>query len=236
MPVIPENLRDLVARLNKIDQKEMPNPPTREALAVYNGKRAVVLEEIIAKFPPRRQKSGSSNWSIASPRGGCREAGRSASRPTEVDQGFAGEGAEPALAAYVAFRYLQTENNIALATNAGPVEPVQEKWRTGLEEFVRAFPSSDETPEAILRLAMAFEFAKDGEKPAKEWYGKLRRSTPGHPQAAKGAARSSAWRASASRSMSRDEPGHRPAVQRRESEGQARRGLLLGELESVAAG
>ena len=38
VPVIPENLRELVARLNDIDQKEMPNPPTREALAVYNGK------------------------------------------------------------------------------------------------------------------------------------------------------------------------------------------------------
>ena len=82
---------------------------------------------------------------------------------------------------------LQAENNIALANNTGPVEPVQEKWRSGLEEFIKAFPTSDEAPEAILRLAMALEYAKDGEAKAKEWYAKLAQDYARHPQAAKGA-------------------------------------------------
>ena len=187
-PMIPENIRDLVVKLNDIDQKEMPNPPTREALAVYNGKRAVVLEEIVAegclrpagsvgettrRQPFRRRRRG--------------EAGRSAHHAIEGDHGLAVQRTEPGARGICGFRFLQTENNVALATNTGPVEPLQDKWRKGLEEFIKAFPTSDEAPEAMLRLAMALEYTREGEKSAKEWYAKLSSQYARFAQAAKGA-------------------------------------------------
>jgi len=187
-PMIPDNVRDLVVKLNDIDQKEMPSPPTREALAVYNSKRAVVLEEIVQKVGPAQQDV----WvkQLADSLSGAADVekpgDRHITRLKAIKDSLA-KGPNQALAAYVAFRCLQTENNIALATNSGPVEPVQEKWRTGLEEFIKSFPNSGETPEAILRLAMAWEYARDGEKPAKEWYAKLAREYSQSPQAAKGA-------------------------------------------------
>ena len=93
--MIPENLRDLVQKLNDID-KEMPNPPTREALAAYNGKRVAVLEQIVASVDPAQQDvwlkqladslSGGGRW---------REAGRPAHHPAEAAQGVARQGPEP---------------------------------------------------------------------------------------------------------------------------------------------
>jgi thiol-disulfide isomerase/thioredoxin len=186
-PMIPENLRDLVQRLNDID-KEMPNPPTREALAAYNGKRVAVLEQIVAKVDPAQQEV----WlkQLADSLSGAADVekpdGPHIKRLQSLRDSLA-KGPNQALAAYIAFRVLQAENNIALANNTGPVEPVQEKWRAGLEEFVRSYPTSEEAPEAILRLAMALEYAKDGEAKAKEWYARLPKDYARSSQAARGA-------------------------------------------------
>lgn len=186
-PMIPENLRDLVLKLNDID-KEMPNPPTREAIAAYNGKRAAVLEQIVAKADPAHQEV----WikQLADSLSGAADVekpdGPHVTRLKAIKESLS-KGANRALAAYVAFRHLQAENNIALATNTGPVEPIQEKWRAGLEDFIKTFPTSDEAPEAVLRLAMALEYAKDGEAKAKEWYAKLAKDYARSPQAPKGA-------------------------------------------------
>jgi thiol-disulfide isomerase/thioredoxin len=186
-PTIPENLRDLVQKLNDID-KEMPNPPTRESLAAYNGKRVAVLEQIVARVDLTQRDV----WlkQLADSLSGAADAekpdGPQITRLKSLTESLA-KGPNRALAAYVAFRLLQAENNIALAHNTGPVEPVQEKWRSGLEEFIKAFPTSEEAPEAILRLAMALEYAKDGEAKAKEWYARLAKDYAQSPQSAKGA-------------------------------------------------
>ena len=194
-----------MARLNDIDQKEMPNPPTREALAVYNGKRPVVLEEIIAEVPAARsKKSGSSNWSIASP---ARRMSRSraigtSTRLKSIKDSLA-KGPNPALAAYVAFRYLQTENNIALATNTGPVEPVQEKWRKGLEEFVEAVPHFGRDAR---RRSFAWRWPGNTPRTARRrprsGTASSPSTTPDTRRRRRAAGASSGWRASASRSMS----------------------------------
>ena len=47
-PVVDENIRALVEKLNELDKKA-PNPPTVEALAAFNAERAKLLEEIVAK-------------------------------------------------------------------------------------------------------------------------------------------------------------------------------------------
>lgn len=186
-PVITDAIRDNVTKLNEIDQ-QMPNPPTREGLAAYNAKRAAILEQIVQKVPAAQQEV----WvkQLADSLSGAADVekvdGAHIKRLKEIKESLA-KGPNAALAAYVAFRYLQAENGIAMATNTGSIEPVQDKWRAGLEEFVKAFPTSDEAPEAILRLAMAFEYVKDGEPKARVWYEKLAKDYARSPHAAKGA-------------------------------------------------
>ncbi len=185
-PMITEAIKDLVARLHEIDQQP-PNPPTPEALAAYNAKRAEVLEQIVAKLPDNQREM----WLklLIDSLGGAAEAdkedGLYVTRLRQLQTQLA-KGNQLALAAHAAFRLLLAENAIALR-NASPdgLAAVQEKWRKRLEEFAAAYPDSEEAPEAILRLAMALEFAPNGEGKAKEWYATLARKYPKHPYAAK---------------------------------------------------
>jgi hypothetical protein len=185
-PVIVEAIKDLVAALNKIDE-QAPNPPTRESLAAYNAQRAKILEQIVPKVPAAQQELWLKQLvdSLAGAAEGEKADGPHLKRLKEIKDSLA-KGPSPAAAAYAAYRHLQADHAVAIvgATN---IEPVQEKWREGLEQFIKAFPNSDEAPEAILRLAMAFEYARDGEKKAKEWYAKLVKDYARFPQAAKGA-------------------------------------------------
>jgi hypothetical protein len=187
VPVIPENIRELVQKLGDIEQ-QMPNPPTREGLAAYNGKRAAILEQIVQKVAPAQQDV----WvkQLADSLSGAADVekadGPNIKRLAQIKDVLA-NGPNKALAAYVAFRHLQAENSIEMAANTGGIEAVQEKWRAGLEKFISAFSTSDEAPEAMLRLAMSYEYAKDGETKAKEWYGKLTKDYARYSQAAKAA-------------------------------------------------
>jgi hypothetical protein len=184
-PLITDAIRELVAKLNDID-KDMPNPATREGMAAYNAKRVLVLEQVVQKVPGPQQEvwvkqlvdslSGAADTEKAD--------GPHLKRLKDIKESVT-KGPNQALAAYVAFRTLQAENNIALANAAGSIDPIQEKWRTGLEEFVKAYPNSDEAPEAILRLGMALEYIKDGEPKAREWYKKLTENYARYPQAAR---------------------------------------------------
>jgi hypothetical protein len=183
-PLVTDAIKDLVTKLNDIDQ-QVPNPPTPAAIAAYNAKRTAVLEEIVAKVPPAQQET----WvkllvdSLSGAAEGEKADGKHITRLKQIKESLA-KGPNQALAAYAAFRFLQAENSIALA-GATEFGPVQDKFRTSLEEFVKAYPNSDDAPEAILRLAMGYEHTKDGEPKAKEWYAKLAQNYARHPHAAK---------------------------------------------------
>ena len=115
-----------------------------------------------------------------------------------------------------------TENSIALATRQpGESTPVQEKWRAGLEEFVKAYPNRrGRAARRCCGWRMAFEFAEDDRRKAR----RRRRSGTsnssknyaGHPHAAKAAGRREAARQRGQAARTgRPEPRQRPAVQRR---------------------
>lgn len=186
-PSVPEAVRGLLAKLQEVDTA-FPNPPTPEAIAAHNARRVELLEQIVAKLDARDQETWlkllADGLSAASE--GEKADGKHISRLKQLRDSLA-KGPNQPLAAYVSFRYLVAENSIALATTEGGFDVVQAKWRTNLEEFVTTYPTSDEAPEAMLRLGMAFEYLKDGESKAKEWYGKLARQFPRHPHAAKAA-------------------------------------------------
>ena len=95
------------------------------------------------------------------------------------------KGPNPALAAFAAYRVLIAENNIAIASGGiNNFAELQDKWRTALEDFYKAYPASEEAPEALLRLAMAYEYQKDGDAKAREWYALLAQKYAKHPHAA----------------------------------------------------
>lgn len=192
-PPIPDSIRDLVARLDGLDKAFLSQPANAATLAAHNAKRVEILEQIVATLPPAQQET----WTklliegLSAAAEGEPLDGKHVIRLKQFKEAFARPGSpNPAIGSYAWFRYLLTENSIALA-NAKPGElpAIQERWRAALEEFLAAYPNSADSPEAALRLGMAYEFlnTKEGDAKAKEWYRKLAANPAGHPHADKAA-------------------------------------------------
>jgi thiol-disulfide isomerase/thioredoxin len=217
-PVVTADTQGLVNQLDALD-KTAGTLTTPAQHADYHAKRVAILEQIVGKLPADKQ----GDWvrllidSLAA----AAEAGQPGNpahrRLQELNHVLAQNPKGP-LAPYSAFRLLAAENGMALAKAQGPDIPaIQERWRAGLEGFVNAYPQSEDAGEAVLRLAMAYEFmGKDGEAKAKEWYGRLVKNYPQHPQAGKAAG----------------------AVRRLDGEGQplALQGPVLGSGQQFSAG
>lgn len=184
---IPPEIEPLVAKLNELDQVNPSTIADPQALAAYNAKRADILEQIVAKLSPDKQEQ----WlrllidALSAAAEGEKADGKHITRLKQIKESLA-KGPSPALAAFAGWRCLIAENNIAIATSSPDgFGTLQDKWRATLEEFARTYPNSEEAPEAILRLAMAYEYQKDGEPKAKEWYRLLAEKYAKHPHAAK---------------------------------------------------
>ena len=87
------------------------------------------------------------------------------------------------LAAYVQFRVMTAEYNQALSSSKDPAE-VQKKWLADLEQYVKDHPTSADTAEAMLQLAIAQEFAGDDSNAVK-WYRRVTENFPKSSSAVK---------------------------------------------------
>jgi hypothetical protein len=90
---------------------------------------------------------------------------------------------------FVVFRFAAAEFavNFKEAKDADKAG-VSKAYRETLEKFVKDYPASADAPEAVMRVAMAYEYmGKDGEAPAKQWYEKLAKDYAAHAYAAKAA-------------------------------------------------
>jgi hypothetical protein len=190
-PVIDETIRGFVEELDKLDNGEGKQARDPAAIAAYYAKRADVLEKIVQKLPPDKQEL----WvrllidSLAAAADGGKPDSKPHARLKQLKDVLVKAGPQNPLAPYAAFRLLAAENGIALGSLSGkPLEEAQAKYRTTLEEFVKAYQNSEDAPEAVLRLALAYEaLGKDGDAKAKEWYAFLARTYAQHPHAAKAA-------------------------------------------------
>jgi thiol-disulfide isomerase/thioredoxin len=194
-PLVEPQLKEWVEKLNDLDKKG-PAGLTMEAIAAFNASRAEVLEQIVAGATAKETWVKMLIDSHAQAAEGGKADNAHLARIKQWRELMAKPGGNAAVAAYAAFRYLVAENSVALrdAKNED-FAPIQEKWRAGLEEFVRAYPTAGDAPEATLRLAMAWELsggkdlaeAKANEAKARQWYDALAKNFPTHAFAAKAA-------------------------------------------------
>ncbi len=184
---VPPEIAPFLKTLNDLDAIEVAKLNPAE-MATYNARRVDILEQIVAKLPPEKQET----WqkllidALSAAAEGEKLDGKYLARLKQIKEDLA-KGSNVSLTAFAVYRFLVTENNIAIATSNDSVNfsALQDKWRASLEEFAKTYPNSDEAPEAILRLAMAFEYLKDGEAKAKDWYKLLEQNYSRHPHAAK---------------------------------------------------
>jgi hypothetical protein len=186
-PVVTQEITELVKRLDELDNREAPRDPTPEALAAYYGKRADLLEQIVQKLPPKDQEV----WvrllidSLAAAADSGKPDGKHHRRLKELKDALAKAPQNP-LAAYSAFRLITAENGMAMAQATGDaLKAAQDKYRAALEEFVQTHQAAEDAPEAVMRLAIAYEGAgREGEAKAKHWYDFLAKTYAQNPAAA----------------------------------------------------
>lgn len=189
-PLITDAIKPLVDQLDALDKTAASLTPDK--YGEYYGKRAGILEQIVQKLPPDQQ----AGWakllvdSLASAAESAAENSPQHLRLKQLKDAFVASPQNP-LGAYTSFRLITAENGIAMAkAKGGPeITAAQDKYRTALEAFVNAYPKSEDAGEAVMKLAMSYEFTggKDGDAKAKQWCEHLIKNYAGHHHAAKAA-------------------------------------------------
>ncbi len=187
--VIPE-IAELVTQLDALDKGAGNLKP--DEMPIYYSKRAGILEQIVQKLKPEQQ----TGWakllidSLANAAEGGTEGNPSQVRLKQLKDAFVATPQNP-LGPYAAFRLISAENGILMAkAKTGPeINSAQDKYRTALEAFATAFPKSEDASEAVIRLAMSYEFlgGKEGEAKTKLWCEHLLKNYAMDTRAAKAA-------------------------------------------------
>jgi len=190
-------LQKLLEALAALDaHPPTPQPAPNEAVKEYNRKRADLVLKILAKAEAKDKEAwikqladSYSSWAQNSPETDKTATNLLAQLKNEVVKNGAGSN----LAGYVTFRELWAEFARPLTTEKGEaLVKVQEQWMAKLQGFVEAYPKAEDTPDALMHLAMGHEFGgKDKEDVAKRYYQQLFTNFADHPAApkAKGALR-----------------------------------------------
>jgi hypothetical protein len=110
----------------------------------------------------------------------------SLTRLTLLEQQAAASMPGSNLAAYIAYRAIQAECSTALAAEEAPeaITRRQEQWRGRLEQFVNAYPNSEEAKPALMDLALVCEYMNRDQE-ARLWYQHVASQYPGQPIARK---------------------------------------------------
>lgn len=149
----------------------------------YSANRAAILEEIVKVTQGAQQEP----WlkQMIDAYAGAAEGGEPAAlqRLKQWMERIDATAPKSAVAAYTSFRILSAENTLKSQkiTKESEMQEVQKWWREQLEAFIAKHPTAEDTPEAMNRLAWAYEYAKDGEEQAKRWYERLGREFSSHP-------------------------------------------------------
>jgi thiol-disulfide isomerase/thioredoxin len=182
---VVEAIRADVDELAKIK----PDGTDAAAMAKYQAARAVILERIVGKTQGADQEP----WlrqvidAYATAAEGGPADGPALQRLKQWVAKIEQDAPKTPAAAYAAYRLLSAEYLVKAPQikTEDDYTKLSAWWREQLQVFITKNPRAEETPDAMSRLAQAFEAARDGELGAKGWYERLAKDFPGHPLAAK---------------------------------------------------
>jgi thiol-disulfide isomerase/thioredoxin len=182
-----ETLKPLMEKLADLDKNvppAYPPGPKNQRGFDYNLKRAALIEQIYPKVADPKEKetwvkqlldnlcnaylaSGSDNAVLA--------------RLKQYKDQLAASAAGSNLAAYAHFKEMWAKYAPLLVNSDAKV---QNEWHEELAKFVQAYPTAEDTPDALIQLGMGCEFSGK-EDQAKNYYQALATRFPGHVLAPK---------------------------------------------------
>jgi hypothetical protein len=188
-PFVNEETRGLVKKLEELDATAPKATAAAAAIYSYNMDRAALLEQIAMKLSGAeaeqwiRQIADCLAAAAQSPQGNNAAIARLADLRARV----AKANMKGQLTGYIAFREMSAEYSNKLAgLKADELVKAQEAWREQLKSFVTTYPNAEDTPDAMLQLAMLSEFSNK-ETEATNWYKQLAGNHADHPLAKKAA-------------------------------------------------
>lgn len=179
------NIKPELEKLKLLDEKYKDKNAPKD-IAEYNVLRAGILLEIVAKTtePKEREewiKQVADCYSTAAQNGETSALTKLGDLRSKV----AKDAPTGHLTAYVTYRLISAEYAIELEkTPPKDMAKLQEKWKETLTKFVSDFPAAEDTPDAVMQLAMVGEFIGK-ETEAKNWYAHLVKNFPTSPMAGK---------------------------------------------------
>ncbi|MCA9145552.1 MAG: redoxin family protein [Planctomycetaceae bacterium] len=180
-------MQSLIGELEKID-KQLTESSDSTSLAKLNQSRADVLEKIANQSTSNEERA---TWTrqfadsvSAAIQSGEYPDGVNRLKKTVEDLARDRETAD--LVPYVKFQYLSADYSQKLQSPNADFAKIQEQWLKDLEDFSKEYPKSDAAPDALLQLAIAYEFAGQ-ETDAGKWYSKVVSDFASSPMAAKAA-------------------------------------------------
>ncbi len=160
---------ELATEVGKIDAK-IAEATTPTAVAALKKERIDLIESKLAKLEAGDKLQWTRQFIDS-----CSEAAESRAYPEAItrlkdfEKKLAADGADKDLVAYARFRGMTTDYMIAQSAPGTDQIKMQTAWLESLRTFVKDFPTSSETPEALLQLAIDAEFSGK-EQEAKELY------------------------------------------------------------------
>lgn len=172
----------LLAELEKLDAEDSSDQSKTIS------RRTELLEQIAAGAGSPEEKA---QWlrQLADTVSAAVQAGiydDGAERLKALEEKLTSDSADETLAAYVKFRRLTAEYGLALQAPRPDFTKIQTHWLENLKKYVDEYPSSPDTVEAMLQLAMAEEFAGQDDE-ARRWFEKIVQDFPDTPTAKKAA-------------------------------------------------
>ena len=184
---LSEKVQQLIGDLEKVDQELMATSDASKQTRM-NGRRAELLEKLIANAGNQEDRS---TWIrqfadtiSAAAQSGQYPGGVARLKKQYDEMKRSNPGANDT--AFVGFRYLSAAYGQSMQDPKADIGKIQDKWLADLNDFVKAYPKSDDAADAMLQLAVAKEFSGE-EKQALEWYGKVVSSFPENDLAKKAA-------------------------------------------------
>jgi thiol-disulfide isomerase/thioredoxin len=186
MPMSNPQLKEIVSRLEKLDEENRDLPPGDPRVKKYLDARVAFVQQIVplvdAKDREGWYKQIFDNLSTLAQGGDAPATKNLGTLCEQVVKGLPGSG----LAAYGSYRKMWVEYTQSIDPAKNPklsnaeVEKLQKAWLDQLAKFVQTYPNAeDTTPDALLQLAMHTEFmGKDDE--AKRWYEAVHTKFPDH--------------------------------------------------------
>ncbi len=187
-PEFPEAVQDALKKLQEMTPPAYGTPEYTK----YQSARAAILADVVTKLQGHEAQAifikQLLDAYVAAAEGGDSEAGKQLlAWRDQIDKVAKGTP----LAGFAAFRVLSLEYSqklMSASTKPKEIGDVQTWWRESLAAFIKAYPSTDETPEALYRLALAEEQnGRTGEAEAKEHYSAIVKNFASHQLAGQAA-------------------------------------------------